>query len=271
MAKRYRFYNDAETVDAEYITDGFLNHETFFITELRSVGATDVQAGLDLQIEGVTETYLETLANTLELNLEILNEDSQISDTKGGASILTYSFSEQLAAATIDDANKTIAITVVDDTDPSDLIATFTASDGATVDISDTEQESGTTENDFSSPVTYTVTSESGKEVEWTVTVTVQLLTGTNITAYSFAEQTGAATIDDEAQTVDIEVANGTTVTALVATFTLSKDATAAVGATPQVSATTANNFTSPVVYTITAEDGVTEQDWTITVTVAES
>ena len=89
------------------------------------------------------------------------------------------------------------------------------------------------------------------------------------ITAFSFAEQTGAATIDAEAGTIDIEVANGTAVTALITTFTLSPDATAKVGTTAQVSGTTPNNFTSPVTYVVTAEDTVTTKNWTVTVTEA--
>ena len=88
---------------------------------------------------------------------------------------------------------------------------------------------------------------------------------------YSFAEQTGAATIDEEAATIDIEVANGTSVVALVATFTLSSGASAAVGVTPQVSETTANDFTDPVEYVVTAEDGHSTKTWTVTVTVAEA
>lgn len=87
------------------------------------------------------------------------------------------------------------------------------------------------------------------------------------ITAYSFDEQTGVAVIDTAAKTVDIEVEYGTDVTGLIATFSLSTDATAAVGAIPQVSGTTANNFTSPVTYVVTALDAST-QNWTVTVTV---
>jgi len=87
------------------------------------------------------------------------------------------------------------------------------------------------------------------------------------ILSYSFDEQTGVAVIDTSAKTVDIEVEYGTDVTGLIATFSLSIGATAAVGATPQVSGTTANDFTSPVTYVITALDETT-QNWTITVTV---
>ncbi|CAK0743362.1 hypothetical protein CCP3SC1AL1_110049 [Gammaproteobacteria bacterium] len=91
-----------------------------------------------------------------------------------------------------------------------------------------------------------------------------------DILAYSFAEQTGAAVINDVAHTVAIEVAFGTVLTALVATFTLSPGATAKVGATAQVSGTTENNFTSPVVYAVKSQGGGgSTQNWTVTVTVA--
>ena len=59
-----------------------------------------------------------------------------------------------------------------------------------------------------------------------------------DITAFSFAAQTGPATINAGAGTIAIEVANGTDLTNLVATFTLSANATAAIGVTPQVSGT---------------------------------
>jgi hypothetical protein len=57
-------------------------------------------------------------------------------------------------------------------------------------------------------------------------------------------------------------------VSSLVATFTLSAQATAAIGATAQVSARTANDFTSAKTYTITAGDGSTNT-WTVTITIA--
>ena len=91
----------------------------------------------------------------------------------------------------------------------------------------------------------------------------------TDFLGYTFPEQTGPATISTGAHTVAIEVANGTDVTGLIATFIASGLAVVDVSDTVQVSGTTANNFTSPVVYTITAADGSTEQDWTVTVTVA--
>ncbi len=92
----------------------------------------------------------------------------------------------------------------------------------------------------------------------------------TDFLTFSLEDQTAAATINKTAHTIAITVANGTTVTALAATFTLDYGATAKVGATAQVSGTTTNNFTNPVVYAVTAQDTTTAQNWTITVTVAE-
>jgi hypothetical protein len=93
-------------------------------------------------------------------------------------------------------------------------------------------------------------------------------LAATDFTTFTFADA-GLATINGLDHTIGIEVDAGTEVTALVATFTLSPGATVKVGETSQVSGTTANDFTSPVTYTVTAQDGTTTQAWTVTVTVA--
>lgn len=74
--------------------------------------------------------------------------------------------------------------------------------------------------------------------------------------------------IDNDALTIDMDVPFGTTVTALVATFTTSNVATVKVGATAQVSGTTTNNFTSPVTYRVTSKDTTSYNDYTVTVTV---
>lgn len=51
---------------------------------------------------------------------------------------------------------------------PADLVATFTYS-GASVKIGNTEQVSGVTKNDFSSPVVYTIVAEDGTKINYTV------------------------------------------------------------------------------------------------------
>ena len=81
--------------------------------------------------------------------------------------------------------------------------------------------------------------------------------------------QTGDAIIDLVSHTVIIEVENGTDVTDLIAAFTLSDGATATVGGVLQASDVNSNDFTNPVTYVITAEDGVTVQDWIVTIDIA--
>lgn len=83
------------------------------------------------------------------------------------------------------------------------------------------------------------------------------------IESFVLAEQTGDAVIDHELETIDIEVAFGTTVTALEPTVVVSE------GATVDPESGEATDFTLPVEYTVTAEDGITEKVYTVTVTVA--
>ncbi len=74
-------------------------------------------------------------------------------------------------------------------------------------------------------------------------------------TSYSFASAPGATgTINETAKTISVTVPNATPVGALVATFTTT-GASVKVGTTTQVSGTTPNTFTIPLVYTITATD----------------
>ncbi len=86
--------------------------------------------------------------------------------------ILTFSFPEQTGEATINSTSHTVEIEVVNGTNLTNLVATFTLSDMATAFIETTEQESGTTINDFSEPVTYTIKAENENPEDWTVTVT---------------------------------------------------------------------------------------------------
>ena len=75
-------------------------------------------------------------------------------------------------SATINEANKTIAVTLPTGTNVSALVATFTTT-GAAVRVGPTTQTSGTTANNFTGPVAYTVTAADGSVATYTVTATV--------------------------------------------------------------------------------------------------
>jgi predicted extracellular nuclease len=170
--------------------------------------------------------------------------------------IVSFVLAEQIEAATIDAVNHTVDITVGYGTDASVLTPTITLSQDASV-----APASGVVQ-DFTSSVDYTVTAEDGSTTQiWTVTVTVAPPnTETEILSFSLEEQTGPAVIVDSI--VSIEVSNGTNLTGLVPTIELSY------GATVAPASDVAQDFVigTPVVYTVTAEDATTIQEWTVSV-----
>ncbi len=189
------------------------------------------------------------------------------------AEILTYSLGipPQTGEAVIDAVKHTVYIEVEYETELTDLVASFTLSEGATATVDGDDQETGVTPNDFSKPVTYTIASEDGEIVQdWIITVVKEPNDETDIISFSFGipPQTGDAVIDPAAHTIIIELENGNDVTELIAMFTLSDGATATIEGIDQTSAVTANDFSNNVAYLITAEDGVTTQEWTVSIVV---
>ncbi len=180
--------------------------------------------------------------------------------------ITAFSFTSPAATGTIDETAKTIAVTAPHGTDVTALIATFTTT-GMSVNVGGTAQVSGTTPNNFTNPVIYTVTAADGTTAIYTVTVTTATRSAKDITAFSFTSPAAMGIIDVNAKAIAVMTPHGTNVTSLIATFT-TNGANVKVGSTVQVSGTTPNDFTSPVVYTVTAADS-TAATYTVTVKVA--
>lgn len=189
------------------------------------------------------------------------NDDDDESSAKA---ITAYSISAggSLRAGVINETAKTIAVTVPYGTSVTSLVATFTTT-GKKVTVNSTNQVSGTSANNFSSSVAYRVYAENDSSVIYTVTVTVAPSTAKAITAYALGSYIG--TIDETAKTIAITVPYAYDLSALVATFNTT-GASVKVGSTVQVSGSTANNFTSPVTYIVTAADASTV-NYTVTVT----
>lgn len=158
-------------------------------------------------------------------------------------------------------AGTNIAVEVPYGTDVSSLVATYITT-GASVAVGSTIQTNGVTANNFTSPVVYTVTAANGLTKNYNVTVTTATASDNAITAFSLNGTAGVIT----GTNIAVEVPHGTDVTNLVAAFT-SSGTSVAVGGTTQTSGTTTNNFTSPVIYTVTAADG-SRQNYTVIVTI---
>lgn len=89
---------------------------------------------------------------------------------------------------------------------------------------------------------------------------------GTDFDSFSFEEQFGEAVIDATKHTVDIEVVGVSDLTSLVSSFESSFGSSITIDGVDQTSGATTNDFTNPVIYRITAEDGTTTQEWTVNV-----
>jgi len=87
------------------------------------------------------------------------------------------------------------------------------------------------------------------------------------VAVWTPANRSTVGIVNEGAKTIALTVPFGTSVTALVATFTTTGTAVSVRG-TVQESGTTPSDFTNPVTYTVTAADGST-QAYVITVAVA--
>jgi hypothetical protein len=155
------------------------------------------------------------------------------------------------ASGAVDYSAGTIAIEVPYNADLEHLTPIITLNTGATVNPASGE------EDDFTEPVIYTVTGANGTSTKtYTVTVTRSPV----ITEFKIGNATGI--IDNGAETIAVTVPYGTSVASL--TPTIVHNSTAANPISPDG----AQNFGSPVDYTVTAANGSTKT-YSVTVTVA--
>ena len=227
------------------------------------------QVGGVAQISGVTTTNFST-----PVFYTIIAEDATVktytvlvSLAKNSAKELTtYLFTNPVASGVFN--GNTISLQVPFGTDITKLVANFTASSGAQVKVKGVNQVSGTTPNDFTAPVTYTVYAEDGTSQDYMVVVYVlavpkssekDILTFGLTNPYTIGVITGT--------NIAIKVPFGTDVTSLTAFFTLSSSAIAYIGNVGQITGVSINNFATPVSYIVTAEDGTTKT-YIVTVTI---
>lgn len=131
--------------------------------------------------------------------------------------IMSFSVPEQAIPAIIDDENHTVDI-VLDPEDPTTQVPTIAVNHGASI-----SPQSGVSQ-DFSSEVTYTVTSETGVTQDWAVSSRL-VNTEANILTFTIESQTGPAVVDVVNKTVTVEVDENAGAS-LTATYTLTEGAT---------------------------------------------
>ena len=178
------------------------------------------------------------------------------------AEITAFAIPNQIGNATINSGAGTIAVNVPLGTDLTSVTpSTLTISTNATI------NPTAATARNFSSPVSYVVTAQDGTTMKtWTVTVNTVASTLKEITAFQISpSQIGAATINSGAGMIAVSMPFGSVLTNLVpTTLTISSNATIS------PLANSAQDFSSPVVYTVTAQDNSTKT-WTVTATIVTS
>jgi glutamine amidotransferase-like uncharacterized protein len=189
--------------------------------------------------------------------LDTLMAGAQPPVLSSAKSILSFSLAGRTGV--INETNRTVALSLPAGTNVSWLAPTITVSAKATV----SPASGGSV--DFTNPITYTVTTENGTTQTYNVTATVEtpiLSSAKAITSLSLAGKVGV--INETNHTVAIGLSYGTSVTALAPTITVSDKATISPASGGLM------DFTNPVVYTVTAENGST-QSYIVTVTVASA
>ncbi|HMG82418.1 MAG TPA: serine hydrolase [Ferruginibacter sp.] len=123
------------------------------------------------------------------------------------AAITSFSFNQSAntipVTSTASISGTNIYIFLPPKTNTNALVANFTLSDSSTVSVNGVAQQSGVTANNFTNPVTYTVTNQAGYTQSYTVTLTTDIASiDQNVTAfmtqYAVPGLSLAITLDDK-------------------------------------------------------------------------
>jgi hypothetical protein len=163
--------------------------------------------------------------------------------------ITAFTVLSQTGTTTINESSTTIALIMPYGTDVTALVPIIEIT-GASV-----SPASGVA-HDFTTTSTYTVTAADTTVQEYVVTVTLAANPAKDITSFSFLAGAGTITGNN----IAVAVPFGTVVTALVPTITIT-------GASVSPLSGIANDFTGPVIYTVTAADSSTST-YTVTVNI---
>ncbi|MBO4875011.1 MAG: choice-of-anchor J domain-containing protein [Bacteroidales bacterium] len=209
----------------------------------------------DISSDGVYYVIFEGRNN---YGLSTYMDDVLVRTASTAAEITAFSFAEDAEVAVINSADATVTSLVSYQTESlNGLVPTIAISDYATI-----APASGVAQ-DFTGPVTYTVTAEDGTTTkEWTVNVSkvATASSAKDILTFTFSGQSREADIDAENHTVTAYAAwNYDFANNITPTITVSPQATIYPVSDSSI------NFATPVTYTVTAEDEST-QDWTVTI-----
>ena len=255
MANCLSVYNGARGVTTNEGSGYFASTMNVYNNTIYKNGWRGTWSGIS--IENTSSNDAQELRRIFRNNISAQNSGDNISVNSGA--LYTHSNNTWDLPVTVTDADfKYIPATR---TEAVSLLETGRKSDGSLPDLGDflkLAEGSDLIDTGVDVGLPYT---GSAPDLGFAEYAEVGASTATDILTFTFTEQTGAATINATLHTVSIEVEWDADVTDLTPTITVSS------GATIDPLSGVSQDFTSPVVYTVTAEDTVTEQEWTVTVT----
>ncbi len=250
-----------DDVEISTLSDG--SDERYGYADGTSMAAPHV-AGLAALIEG----YNPTLTAAEVKNIVLTSGDALVSlstTTVSGKrinahkalqaavpekAIAAFNFSSPNTVGVVNESAKTVLLGVPIGTVVTALTPTITTSRGASV------SPASLVVHDFTASSTYTVTALDGTTQAYEVGVVFVLSSSKDISSFGFPGATGVIS----GTNISVTVPYGTSVTALIPTIAIS-------GASVSPATGVAQNFSSPVSYTVTADDAST-QVYIVTVTV---
>ncbi len=171
---------------------------------------------------------------------------------------------------TLDEENRTITVELPAGSDLGVFKPDFTLPDGYTASLGGKIQTSGEDEVDMREELVYTISNGDNYNQEWRIKTIVHIVLKENdILSFRLAAATNPSAFRDAEGIVDKESHSVTLYsywadpTHLIPEFTLSRFATLRVGDVQQTSGISAQDFSSPVTYTVIAENG-DPQEWVV-------
>ncbi|OHB17729.1 MAG: hypothetical protein A2749_01675 [Parcubacteria group bacterium RIFCSPHIGHO2_01_FULL_45_26] len=243
-------YTVGETLDlAGLVVTGTYSDSS---TQVESITVDDV-SGFDSSAPATDQVLTITVGGqTTTYTIDVV---ASISSAKA---ITTFNFTTPAATGVIDETAHTVEVTVPFGTSVTALVPTIVVSTGASV-----SPNTGVAQN-FTTPATYTVTAENASTQDYAVTVIVAPNTATNILSFDSTSPVSVGVISGT--DITLTVPFGTSLVDLPITISLSSGASVL----PAAGNTTFVDGVATI-YTVTAQDAITTQNYSVTVAVAAS
>jgi photosystem II stability/assembly factor-like uncharacterized protein len=154
-------------------------------------------------------------------------------------------------------------------TNLNNLVANFILSDSALAEIKNQFQTSGISSQNYEDTVLVKVLSQDGNHIKrYKIKVNISPNTQCLLKSFDFTQPAISVQIiqDTLLGKVKIEVAENTNLQNLTAVFKVSDSAKAFINSTLQVSGSSVNNYSNPIIYKVVAQDGVSFKNYEVSI-----